>query len=113
MIKKLCVIVIPLMILIWGCKTNKDAKGFWAAPVLISPENGSTVSENPPTLTWQRVGEIMYYEITLTAEGDSGDSFIRQVYVPYGGDTVSYAFDIVLPSGNYTWMARCLLDVYT
>jgi hypothetical protein len=113
MVKKLCIIVIPLMILTFGCKTSQERTGFMVAPVLLSPENGSTVSENPPTFTWQRVEENMYYQIQVTAEGDSGDSYMRWLSIPYGGDTVSFTFDIALPPGVYTWMVCCVADFYT
>jgi hypothetical protein len=116
MIKKPWIIIILLIILIPGCKVNRDAPGFEGAPVLLSPENGSIVSENPPTFTWQGVNGNMYYEILLTTEDNSNNSessYLRQAYTDYGATTVSYTYNVVLPLGVYTWKVRWVKDVNT
>ena len=116
MFKKLWVIVIPLIILTFGCKVNREVSVFDVIPVLISPGNGSVVSENPPTFTWQGVDRIGYYEILILPEDNSNESetyYLIDVNSDYGATTVSYTCDFVLPSGVYTWMVRCLVGVNT
>jgi hypothetical protein len=116
MIKKLWIIIILLIILIPGCKVNREVSGYEPAPVLISPENGSIVSENPPTFTWHGVNDNSHYEIYLTTEDnyiDNESRYTRMVYAGFGATTVSYTYDIVLPSGVYTWSVRWVKDVNT
>jgi hypothetical protein len=107
MIKKLWVIIIPLIILIFGCKVNREVLQYEEViPILISPENGSIVSENPPTFTWETVYENIYYEIILIPGDNSESYYLREVNSEYGAATISYTFDSVLPSGVYTWQVR-------
>jgi hypothetical protein len=116
MIRKLWVFIIPLLILSSGCKTNRDYTidfvDVEGIPVLISPENGSTVSQNPPTMTWQKVRENKYYEVQLFSD-DSTLPFVRLASAADGAATVSYTYDFVLPPGVYTWKVRWAKDVNT
>ena len=117
MIKKLWILIIPLIILSPGCKKNRDiVKTIDGAPVLISPENHSIVSENPPTLMWQTVNKNRHYEILLSPDENTVEGlsrFIRMISVSYGTTTVSHTYDFVLPPGVYTWQVRWVKDIYT
>jgi hypothetical protein len=114
MIKKLWIIIILPIILIPGCKDSKVVTAYEPPPVLISPENGSIVSENPPTFMWQGDIYISHYEILLIQEDNSNDlEYIRRIYAGFEATTVSYTFDFVLPPGRYTWKVRWLKDVHT
>jgi hypothetical protein len=114
--KKLLLLLIPLIMLGFNCKTNDEIyyddysdRGM-PIPVLLTPENGSVTSENPPTLTWERAEYVDYYEVQVSED----DSFNAVVYNTETwkdeGPTVSCTLGPALNTGTYYWRVRSLAD---
>lgn len=113
--KKFLLLLIPLIILGFNCKTNDEIyydysdRGMYI-PVLLTPENGSTTSDNPPTLTWERNQYVDYYEVQVSQD----DSFNGVVYDAETwkdeGSTASCTLNSPLSTGTYYWRVRSLAD---
>lgn len=113
--KKFLLLLIPLIILGFNCKTNDEiyyydnpGQGMYI-PVLVSPENGSTPSDNPPTLTWERARFVDYYQIQIS-DNDAFNGITYAEIRQNAGDTASYTLDSALGSGTYYWKVRSAGD---
>ena len=113
--KKLLLLLITLIILGFNCKTNDEiyyedySNMGMPIPVLLTPENGSVASENPPTLTWERAQYVNYYQIQVS----SNDSFNGVTYAEIWKDegaTASYTLDSALSPATYYWRVRTAAD---
>ncbi|UCH93949.1 MAG: hypothetical protein JSV88_27285 [Candidatus Aminicenantes bacterium] len=112
MVKKLWVILIPIIVLTAVCKKNDS---LLPPPVLISPPNGATVTENPPTFVWEKCPQKPQYDIQVSED----ESFVQAIHRPIMVDsglpttTISYTLDSELSPGTYYWRVRWGNDCFT
>jgi hypothetical protein len=113
--KKILLLLIPLIILGFSCKTNDEINyddyldSGMIVPVLLTPENGSTASENPPTLTWERGQYVNYYQIQVS-DNESFEGIIYAEINKDEGATASYTLDSALSPATYYWRVRSAGD---
>jgi hypothetical protein len=104
MTKKLWIILILILILGTVCKKNSDVIDY--APVLMSPANGTTISENPPTLTWERLYDRQYYEVLLSENGSFTLPSEFLTWADFEATTASFTLPVELNPGTYYWKVR-------
>lgn len=109
MTKKLWIILIPLLILSTVCKKNSNAIDY--APVLMSPANGATISENPPTFIWEALYQKQNYDIQVSENVSFTPRTQYLVWADYGSTTVLFSFPYELTPGTYSWRVRWTGDV--
>jgi hypothetical protein len=93
-----------------GCNVNGDSSATWAftlnavpppTPNLVSPANGSTLSDNTPTFTWlESVGAEQYH-----LEADNNANF-SSPEVNVAPSTTSFTPSSSLANGTYYWRVR-------
>ena len=102
MIKKLFLVSFALVLFI-VCTEEENLPPTLSAPTLLSPSNGSTITQNPPTFIWSKVNEegIVYrLEVASDTAFTTGSICISTaVMLP---DT-QYTPDSVLAVGTYYW----------
>lgn len=87
---------------------EKEIGGVFKQLILIAPEDGSTLTQNPPTFVWHSVdnSDIVYVlEVAAAEQFDSASIVISTTIMP--PDT-SYTINDPLPSGEYHWR-MCLM----
>lgn len=99
-----------IVLLFIGC----GGEGTWdgsvlVPPLLVAPEDGSTITQNPPTFIWQSVenSEIIYIlEVATDEQFNDGSIVISATILP--PDTI-YSPHNPLPSGEYFWH-MCIME---
>jgi hypothetical protein len=109
MTKKLWIMLIPVLILGSGCKKNSDLLDY--APVLLSPENGAAITENPPTLIWETLYERQNYDVQVSENESFAQPSQFLVWTEYGVTTVSFTVPYELTPGKYYWRVRWTGDI--
>jgi hypothetical protein len=84
----------------WSFTTGSGGRGA-AAPTLIAPTNGRTVSSPTVTFTWQPVGGASEYNLRWQLVGSTNDSSIR---------TASTEGQVTLDPGTYEWWVEARND---
>ena len=84
----------------WSFTTGSGGAGA-AAPTLIAPTNGRTVSSPTVTFTWQPVGGASEYNLRWQLVGSTNDSSIR---------TASTEGQVTLDPGTYEWWVEARND---
>jgi hypothetical protein len=111
--KKCLLILIPALFLVigFGCKKSADRvmpdySGKSYLVQLLTPENGSTITENPPTLTWKQIRGYDTYDVQVSRD-ESFDVCTDEasMWVP-SADTFSYTLPEELEPGTYCWRVR-------
>ena len=114
--KKLLLLLIPLIILGFNCKTNDEiyyedySNMGMPIPVLLTPENGSVASENPPTLTWERAQYVNYYQVQVSLDDSFNNSIYDVEIWKDEGTTASYTLNSALSPATYYWRVRTAAD---
>ena len=75
-------------------------------PILVSPMNGSTITQNPPTLIWQAVATATAYDVML-ADNSSFDYPGVIVNVQCHASS-EYTLTNTLGAGTYFWKVRAI-----
>ena len=109
MTKKLWIILIPIMILGTGCKKNSAVIDY--APVLLSPANGATITENPPTLIWEALYQKQNYDVQVSEYESFAQPAQYLVWVDYGATTATFTIPDELTLGTYYWRVRWTGDI--
>lgn len=112
MSKKYLVFLIPVLLLVigFGCQKMDNLKYDNEFDIeritLLTPENGSTITENPPTLTWEQpMGEDTYdVQVSLNESFDVCRINATAQFEP--GINASYTLPIELDAGTYCWRVR-------
>ncbi|MEM2480691.1 MAG: hypothetical protein QXG14_01475 [Candidatus Hadarchaeales archaeon] len=72
-------------------------------PANLSPENGLNTSDNTPTLSWENLQPVDYFELQV----DNDESFSSpEISVTLPGTQTSYT-TFPLPDNLYWWRVRC------
>lgn len=101
MTKKPWIILIPLLILGADCKKNSAVIDY--APVLLSPANGATITENPPTLIWEKLYDQQNYEVQVSVYSNFYQPSQFLVWVDYGVTTITFTLPDELTPGTHYW----------
>lgn len=96
-----CFIVVLLM----AC-SPEGVDNAIGTPVLVSPINGSTITQNPPTLTWQGVATALAYDLMLADDSSFDYSGIVIDIQCHTG--TEYTPTNTLGAGTYFWKVRAL-----
>jgi hypothetical protein len=75
-------------------------------PVLVAPIDGSTITQNPPTLIWQSVQDAAGYD--LVAADDTCFSYSGTVADVQCFNDTSITLVSTLSTGIYFWRVRAL-----
>lgn len=75
-------------------------------PVLVAPINGSTITQNPPTLIWLSVQDAAVYDLTIA--DDTLFSYPGTIADVQCYDDTTYTMVNTLISGTYFWRVRAL-----
>ncbi len=103
MVKKLWVLILPLVLLSTVCKKNNSID---YVPVLLTPETGATVTQNPPTLTWEKLYERDGYDVQVSESSSFHDAPLYFAWTGLNSATVSYTPLSELSPGTYYWRVR-------
>lgn len=104
MVKKLWVVVLPLVLLCTVTVCKKSSIDY--IPVLLSPENGATVTQNPPTLRWEKLYEREGYDVQVSKNSSFQDAQLYFAWTDFQSTTVSFALPSELSPGTYYWRVR-------
>jgi len=77
-----------------------------AAPTLLSPENGSWIEENRPTLRWSAVTDPS--GIKYVVQVDNDNMFSPPLHENMNLTDNSYRLPIALPEGRYFWRVKAV-----
>jgi hypothetical protein len=75
-------------------------------PVLVAPINGSTITQNPPTLIWQSVQDATGYDLVVA--DDTFFSYPGTIAEAQCYNDTNYTMINTLGSGTYFWRVRAL-----
>jgi hypothetical protein len=77
-------------------------------PTLLSPTNGSTISNNSPTLAWNVVGSATSYEVHICSDAYCSSYPINTVRFKKNVYGTSWTVYPPLSSGQFWWRVRAL-----
>jgi hypothetical protein len=104
---KTLILILPILISFSiYCTENERETTTELTPEPIAPENGSTITQNPPTFIWHSLnrGNILYvFEVSTDSQFTLGSTLISTITMP--PDT-SYTPSNPLVSGEYYWHVR-------
>jgi hypothetical protein len=95
-----------LLLLGTSCAEKQIENQAVLTPEPIAPENGSTITQNPPTFIWQSLarGDILYLlEVSVDSQFNLGSTVISTMTIP--PDTSYTPSDPLVP-GEYYWHIR-------
>ena len=107
--KKYPVFLIPVLLLVigFGCQKMDSLKYDNEFDIeritLLTPENSSTITENPPTLTWEQPMGEDTYDVQVSRDESFGVCADEALVRMEPGTTASYTLSIVLEPGTYCW----------
>jgi hypothetical protein len=112
MSKKYLVFLIPVLLLVigFGCQkmgTLEHDYGFDVERItLLTPEDGSTITENPPTLTWEQPMGEDTYDVQVSLNESFDVCRVNATAQFELGTNASYTLPIELDAGTYCWRVR-------
>ncbi|KPK62911.1 hypothetical protein AMJ83_09095 [candidate division WOR_3 bacterium SM23_42] len=101
---RITVILSFIVLMLTTC--SPENIGAIGTPVLVSPINGSTITQNPPTLTWQGVATALAYDLMLADDSSFDYSGIVIDIQCHTG--TEYTPTNTLGAGTYFWRVRAL-----
>jgi hypothetical protein len=101
---KIFIIFCFIAALLLAC--SPESVGAIGTPVLVSPINGSTITQNPPTLIWQGVATALAYDLMLA--DDSSFDYSQLVIDIQCHTGTEYTPTNTLGAGTYFWKVRAL-----
>jgi len=110
--KKYLVFLIPVLLLVigFGCQkmgTLEHDYGFDVERItLLTPEDGSTITENPPTLTWEQPMGEDTYDVQVSRDESFGVCDVEALIQVEPTTTASYTLPAPLDAGTYCWRVR-------
>jgi hypothetical protein len=91
-------------ILFTGCGSQTyDGIG---TPILILPEDGSTIAQNPPVFVWHRVGDAAEYDLQV-ADNSFDSLYVLIIDLSCHLDT-SHALSGAMNPGTYYWRVQAM-----
>lgn len=114
MSKKCLFFLIPVLLMVigFGCQkmdnlgTGYDGGAVPQKITLLTPENGSTVTENPPTLTWEQPMGEDTYDVQVSTNESFDVCNVEALIQVDPGSTASYTLPAELEPGTYCWRVR-------
>lgn len=110
--KKLSILLIPVLLLVIGTGCHKidtldtDYETNIELITLLTPADGSTITENPPILTWEQpVGEDTY-DVQVSLDESFDVCRVEAMIQVEPVTTASYTLPVELDSGTYYWRVR-------
>ncbi len=89
----------------WEYLTQNTTCPLPSSPALTSPDDGSTVTTNTPTFSWNAVTDAVEYEFAIDDDAAFGSP--AQLYTVTPTDTtVSTTLPEALPNGTFYWRVR-------
>ena len=92
-------VIFSLLVINWGCSPET-----YAVSTLVSPTNGTVITENPPTFIWTSVEDYDVYWLQV-----AHDSLFTTLAIDISCsvDTI-YTPDNPFESGTYFWHVRAI-----
>jgi len=101
--KKLSALSLFLFLIFAVCK-EKNTTPILDPPTLIAPANGSTITQNPPTLVWNKVNETsIAYRFEVATDSQFGTFIILEG--PVIPPDTFYTLTTALAADTYYWHA--------
>jgi len=102
---RISVVLCSAAILLPSCSPEDNGTNI-GTPVLVAPINGSTITQNPPTLIWQSVRDAAGYYVVVA--DDTFFSYPGTIADIQCHNDTSYTMVNTLSSGTYFWRVRAL-----
>ena len=110
--KKLLIFLIPVLLLVigFGCQKMDTLETDYEYDIelitLLTPANGSTITENPPTLTWEQpVGEDTY-DVQVSLDESFDVCRVEAMIQVEPVSAAAYTLPVELDPGTYYWRVR-------
>jgi hypothetical protein len=103
-VKRLLAVSFAGLLIFTACPNDDKTPSALDPPVLIAPANGSTITQNPPTMVWHNVDQSqILYQFEVAADSLFGTLVFSSGSI-FPPDTF-YTLDSTLASGTYYWHA--------
>ena len=104
MVKKLWVVIFFLILICTVTVCKKNTLDY--VPVLLSPENGTLITQNPPTLKWEKLYERESYDVQVSENSSFQDATLYFAWTDFQSTIASYTLRSELSPGTYYWRVR-------
>ncbi len=110
--KKFLIFLVPILLLIIGSGCQKastqlpDFGNNFVGITLLTPEDGSTATENPPTLIWEQPPGDDTYDVQVSMNESFNVCNVEALIQVDLASTASYTLPVELDAGTYCWRVR-------
>jgi hypothetical protein len=98
--------LILLFVIITSLNCVSDSTTGIGTPVLISPQDGSAIAQNPPLFVWRSVDSAVIYSLQVT--DGSFDNYEDIVINATCNLDTTYLPSMALGTGSYLWRVQAV-----